>query len=117
IVERYRERLGGIDGLRVSTEQKDVRSNYSYFPLVIDEQKFGADRNDVFKALAEQNIHARKYFYPLTSAFNCFKGQFDPTLTPIALQISNRVLTLPLYSSLSMSDVDRISDVIIKCKR
>ena len=34
-------------------------------------------------------------------------------MTPIALGISKRVLTLPMYPDLALDDVDRICDVII----
>ena len=69
------------------------------------------------KTLAEEGIGARKYFYPLTNTFDCFHGKYDPSLTPVALHISKRVLTLPLYADLALEDVDRICEIIIKCKR
>ena len=62
VMERYRERLEGVAGLRLCRPQKDVESNYAYFPVVFD--GFGADRNQVFEALGQQEITARKYFYP-----------------------------------------------------
>ena len=37
--------------------------------------------------LAENNIFARKYFYPLTNAFDAYHGKFDPNSTPVALHI------------------------------
>jgi len=112
VVERYRELLKDVKGIRLCPEQKDVDSNYSYFPVLIDEQEFGADRDCVFERLKEENIFARKYFYPLTNSFDCFKGQFDPNMTPVALDISKRILTLPLYPDLPMEVVDKICEVI-----
>ncbi len=116
IVERYRSRLEGVEGLQLNPIQKDVTPNYAYFPVVFDERVFGASRNEVFDALAEQGIGARKYFYPLTNSFECFHGQFDPQETPVAVRISKRVLTLPLYADLALSDVDRICEIILGCK-
>lgn len=40
IVERYRERLAGIDGIKLSALQEDVESNYAYFPVVFDGYKY-----------------------------------------------------------------------------
>ena len=60
---------------------------------------------------------ARKYFYPLTSSFDCFHGKYDVMKTPIAVRISKRVLTLPLYADLALEDVDRICKVILECKK
>ncbi|MDB8998139.1 DegT/DnrJ/EryC1/StrS family aminotransferase [Parabacteroides distasonis] len=117
VVDCYRKNLDKIDGIQLPPIQDDVQSNFAYFPIVIDEKKFGSTRNEIFKALAEDNINARKYFYPLTSAFDAYKGRFDPYLTPVALYISKRVLTIPLYADLPLDDVKRISNIIKRCKR
>lgn len=117
VVETYRANLENVDGIKLSPIQKDVVPNYAYFPVVFDEKVFGATRNEVFEKLAENDICARKYFYPLTNTFECFNGKFDVSKTPVALHISNRVLTLPLYADLPLDDVDRICNIIIACKK
>ena len=115
VVERYRENLENIDGLQLNAIQKGVKSNYAYFPVVFEEKVFGASRTEVFDRLEENGIGARKYFYPLTNTFSCFQGQFDVLDTPVALHISKRVLTLPLYADLAIEDVDRICKIIREC--
>lgn len=117
VVERYRAALDGIDGLQLNAVQPDVKSNYAYFPVIFEPETFGATRNEVFDSLAKENIYARKYFYPLTNTFECFHGQFDVTKTPVALHLSKRVLTLPLYADLELDDVDKICDVIKSCAK
>ena len=117
VVERYEDNLAGIDGVSIRGGQKSVETNYAYFPIVIDENIFGVDRNYVFGELEKNGIGARKYFYPLTNAFDCYQNRFDKYQTPIAFQISERVLTLPLYADLKLDDVDRICNIIIKCKQ
>ena len=113
VAEHYMERLDGVDGIQLNPVQKDVQPNYAYFPVVFDEKAFGASRNEVFERLAQNRIGARKYFYPLTNTFDCFHGKYDVHLTPVALHISKRVLTLPLYADLALEDVDRICDLIL----
>ena len=114
IVEKYRERLSGVDGIKLSVIQPDEKSNYAYFPVVFDDYKY--TRNEVVEKLAESGIGARKYFYPLTNSYECYRNY--PTAgtekTPIAQHIALRVLTLPLYADLSVEDVDRICDAILK---
>lgn len=113
VVEHYRSRLEGVEGIKLSIIQKDVESNYAYFPVVFDGYKY--TRNEIFEKLVEVGIGARKYFYPLTNSFECYRNY--PTAgaekTPIAQHIALRVLTLPLYADLSLKDVDRICDVIL----
>ena len=116
VTERYHERLDGVRGIRLNKVGKDVKPNYAYLPAVFDAEQFGCDRDRVFAVLAENNILARKYFYPLTNTFDCFAGRFDPNDTPVALSISKSVLTLPLYADLTTEQVDRICDIIISCK-
>ena len=113
VVSRYNKRLGEIDGIKLNPSQKDVTPNYAYFPVVFDPIIFGSDRNEVAAALAENGISGRKYFYPLTNTFDCFHEKYDANQTPVALDISRKVLTLPLYADLALDDVDRICDVII----
>ena len=112
--ERYRERLEGVPGIRLCAPQKDVRPNHAYFPVIFeDEYKY--DRDTVFARLKEQDIIARKYFYPLTNSFECYQDL--PTAgvekTPVAQYAATHVLTLPLFAGLSLEDVDRICDLIL----
>lgn len=113
VVEHYRERLAGIKGIALCTPQADVKPNYAYFPVVFDGYKY--NRDQVFAMLGEQNIVARKYFYPITNSFECYKDY--PTAgaekTPVAKYLSDRVLTLPLYADLAIEDVDKICDIIL----
>lgn len=116
VVERYRSYLEGVEGLQLNPIQVNVQSNYAYFPVVFEEHAFGYSRNEVQKKLSENGIGARKYFYPLTNTFECFHGKYDVNQTPMALHISKRVLTLPLYADLALEDVDKICKIILKCK-
>ena len=113
LVERYREHLDSVEGIKLCPIQKDVVSNYAYFPVVFDEKVFGKNRDEVCELLADNGIFSRKYFYPLTNTFECYKDRFNADNTPIALEISKRVLTLPLYADLSLDDVDRICKIIL----
>ena len=114
-VERYREHLNGIAGIRLCRKQRDVEPNYAYFPVVFD--GYRATRDEVFDALAKENIGARKYFYPLTNSFDCY-SQYPSAgkeKTPVAAYLADRVLTLPLYADLTTDDVDRICRIILSC--
>lgn len=111
VAERYIQRLSNIKGIKLCKSQIGVKKNYAYFPVVFDGYKL--NRNEVFEKLKEQNIFARKYFYPIVSEYECYKGQFNIDKTPVAKYIADRVLTLPLYADLKLEDVDRICDIIL----
>ncbi len=115
IVDRYRSHLEGITGIQLNTIQKNVKSNYAYFPVIFEANVFGASRDAIYAKLAEHEIVARKYFYPLTNSYDCYRKRFDCRLTPVAMHISKNVLTLPLYADLDLDDIDNICEIILKC--
>lgn len=114
VVAHYRNRLNCIDGIQLSEIQDNVESNYAYFPVVFDGYKY--TRNEVYEKLEQQGITARKYFFPLTNSFECYRHY--PTAgvekTPVAQHLALRVLTLPLYADLALEDVNRICDIILR---
>ena len=113
ISAHYRERLSGVAGLKLCPQQPEVQSNHAYFPVVFD--GYRCTRDEVYLKLKEQGVVARKYFFPLTNSFACYREL--PTAgaekTPTAQYIADRVLTLPLYADLAIEDVDWICDIIL----
>ena len=104
--------LGGIEGIRLNKISKDVTPNYAYYPVVFDGYKY--TRDEIYNKLKEVDINARKYFYPLTSEFACYKdcdyrGKGE---TPVARLVSERVLTLPIYVGLEGEVVDKVCEII-----
>lgn len=113
VKELYYKRLDNVLGLRLLKDKKGVKTNNAYLPIFIDEVQFGKSRDEVYEALREKGIRSRKYFYPLTSAFECYQGKFEPEKTPIALKTSREVLVLPMYEGLANEDVERICNIIL----
>lgn len=114
VVERYREHLKGVAGIKLCEDQEGVKHNYAYFPIVLDGYKY--TRDELFIRLQEKDIVARKYFYPLTNDIACYAdlATSGADKTPVAKYFADRVLTLPLYADLSVEDVDRICEIILK---
>lgn len=113
VYDVYTSRLENVEGIKISKTQEGVKPNYAYYPVVFDKEIFGQDRNEVAAKLAKENIFARKYFYPITSEFDCYKGKFDSNDTKIAKKISENVLTIPMYAGLSEDDANKICDIIL----
>ena len=94
-----------------------VQRNYAYYPIVIDRDRFGADRDEVAKRLAAHNIYVRKYFYPLTSDYQCYREILPHGDTPVADRVAASVITLPLSPHMETEDAARICDLIQTCRR
>lgn len=112
-VKRYRERLSSIDGIVLCPKQENVDENYAYFPVLFNGYKY--TRDEIFEKLKENDIIARKYFYPLINGFDCYKEleTAGEEKTPIAKHIAENILTLPLFAELTEETVDKICDIIL----
>jgi dTDP-4-amino-4,6-dideoxygalactose transaminase len=113
IASRYRELLAGVAGLHCPPACGSGITNNSYFPVLVDED-FPIGRDALYEALREQNIHARRYFYPLISDFPMYRGLPSATRAnlPVAARLSSQVLCLPIYPALSDEDVERIAALV-----
>lgn len=117
IAEQYREGLHSVPGLRFLNDIEGVRYNYSYFPIFIDEERFGRSRDSLYQLLKDNNIFCRRYFYPLISSFSTYRNleSSDPSNLPIANLFAKQVLCLPIYSGLETDKVTEIIDIIRDC--
>lgn len=113
VYERYMHHLSGVKGITIPAQQKDVAWNYAYMPVIFDKELFGKSRDEVFEQLKNHEIIARKYFYPAINDMECYCHLRDQQHTPIAHDISLRVLTLPIYEGLDLETVDHICDIIL----
>lgn len=113
VAERYWSRLEGVRGIKLCQPREGVTPNYAYMPVVFGDD-FGVTRDQVKHALAQKNVFTRKYFYPLTTDFACYRERFDLTATPVARYASSHVLTLPMFADLALEDVDMICDTILE---
>ena len=109
---QYTERLSGVEGLGLLPLRKGLKQNYAYYPVLFDKEKFGKSRDEVVALLAEKDIVARKYFYPLVSANKEFAEDLTQH-TPIAKEFSENVLCLPMYAHLEPADIDNICNIIL----
>ena len=111
VTERYKENLKDVKGISFNKISGSIKYNYAYFPILID-PKQGVSRDKLHMELEKHNVYSRKYFYPLCSDFACYRYDFDSSKTPVAKQVANNILTLPIYGSLSLEEVDVICEII-----
>ena len=112
ITEKYREILGKIEGIILAKDVEGVTHNYAYFPIIVQHEKLGKNRDFLHEKLKEYNIFTRKYFYPLITDFECYKGKYKEEHLINSKYVSDRVLTLPIYAELELADVEKICGII-----
>lgn len=111
VFDEYKNKLSGLSNITLPIIQENVKSNFAYYPVLFNDIEI---RDKVFNTLLENDIYSRKYFYPLISDYKCYENlkTADSSKTPIAKKIANCILTLPIYSDLSLDDVNKICKII-----
>lgn len=110
---RYRAGLAGVRGIKCVEASGETVSNYAYFPILV-QPDYPLSRDSLYKKFRDNDIHVRRYFYPLISEFSMYRGlpSAAPSGLPVARQISQQVICLPIYPDLRADQVDRILRLI-----
>lgn len=85
----------------------DSEWNYCYYPIVFETEE---QLLRTIKALNDNWIYPRRYFYPSLSTLQ-FVRKSD---TPVANDICRRVLCLPMYHSLKNEDIEFVSRILLR---
>lgn len=113
---KYREALRRVEGITFMDDMPGVKHNYSYFPIFVDAEKYGMTRDDLYEKMKSYNVLGRRYFYPLISTFSTYRGlpSAAPENLPNAHKMANSVICLPMHHELSLEDINRVLELIVK---
>lgn len=113
IDQHYRKRLKGVPGIRLIERTKQTAANYSYFPILV-ETDYPHSRDELYQKLKDNNIYSRRYFYPLITDFPMYRDlpSANHNNLPVASQITNKVICLPIYPSLNVEELDRVTTLV-----
>lgn len=84
----------------------NMKYNYAYYPIVLTSEKVLIK---VKKALEAQGIFPRRYFYPSINTIEYINGD----ACPVSESIARRVLCLPLYHELKLSQAKKIAEIVL----
>jgi dTDP-4-amino-4,6-dideoxygalactose transaminase len=98
--EYYTQKLSNLPIHFQRINEDADQFNYAYFPIVLKKEGI---INNVIHALEENNIYPRRYFYPSLSELEYVNGH-----CPVSDYVSEQILCLPLYHTLSMEEQDQI---------
>lgn len=106
IVDYYNEHLVFSKLSRIKLRES-TQWNYSYYPVIFHSERILLK---VQKALNEQHIFPRRYFYPSLNTIEYVKSD----RMPISEKVASRIMCLPLYSGLPIEKVDKICKIILR---
>ncbi len=109
----YRSLLAPVKGIMCLAECNEHVANNAYFPILV-QPDYGLTRDSLFQNLCDNNIHARRYFYPLISEFPMYQGLPSAATEnlPVATRVAKQVICLPIYPNLSVTVIQKICSLL-----
>jgi perosamine synthetase len=114
IADRYDALLADIPGVGLPPRPDGRRSAWHLYPVEIDPDAFGFQRDMVIDALRAEGIEATLH-YPAVHLLSLYLARGGaPAMAPRAERLCERLVTLPLFPAMTTSDQD---DVVIALQR
>jgi len=113
IAARYRSALAATRGIHCVSLPYRVGANHAYFPILV-QPDYPMSRDALFEKMRQNNVFARRYFYPLVTDFPMYRGLPSAAHDnlPVARKIADQVICLPIHPDLSSEQVDFIAGLI-----
>jgi dTDP-4-amino-4,6-dideoxygalactose transaminase len=102
VVERYREDLDGVRGIRMPFAEDDGATSAHHLAVILLPE--GCAREQ-FRALLTSDGIQTSVHYPPIHQFSCYRGSAQRRPLPATEAVADRLVTLPLYPH--MSELDR----------
>ena len=104
VVDFYNQNLD-VTQVQTLKIRENTQWNYSYYPVIFKDE---VTLLRVQKALNEEQIFPRRYFYP---SLNTIPYVASVSM-PISERIASRILCLPLYVELQQNDIQKIVSIL-----
>lgn len=113
---RYERNLSAVPGLTFQGIRPRCVTTCKDFSILVDAERFGAPREWLFEALTKENIEVKRYFWPPVHRQKLYRDFWDGQPLPATDQISDNVISLPIYSTLPDDSVDRVCEAIARAQ-
>lgn len=108
VYDHYVEAFEENDDIKLQKINDNIKSNNAYFPVVFESEEILLE---VRQALNSEQIMPRRYFYPSLDKL-CYLN--NKQYMPISNDISERILCLPMYDSLTKKELNKVTNIILK---
>lgn len=114
IVNRYNAAFRDVDGIIVQKEIPESDTTRHLYILQLDLDVLTCSRRQFFDAMGAENIHCQVHYIPVYRLPYYQKLGYPAGLCPNAERLYERILSIPLYYSLTDEEVE---EVIFAVKR
>jgi perosamine synthetase len=108
----YTKRLSEIEGIVTPYEAEDRTHLYHLYVIRVLKEKFGIDRNDLFNTLSASGIGTSVHYTPLHMLTFYKNLGYGKQSFPVAERVSKEILSLPLFPTISKSQIDFVAKEI-----
>ncbi|WP_291572599.1 UDP-4-amino-4,6-dideoxy-N-acetyl-beta-L-altrosamine transaminase [Clostridium sp. UBA4548] len=114
IVKVYNSVFKNLDGVIIPFEPSYSNSGHHIYILQLELEKLSCSRKEIFEALRSENIGVNVHYLPVYLHPYYKKLGYERGLCPNAEYIYERIITLPLFPTMTEQD---INDVITAVKK
>ncbi len=111
LAKNYRENLNRLP-IYMPQEKKGYYSSYHLFVILIEKNKKGLSRDNLFKLLKKNNIESNVHYIPIHSHPYFKKLGFKEKKFPIMNKYFNKCLSLPIHAGLTFKDQKKIIKIL-----
>jgi len=110
----YQRQLEDIPGIQLVTYDETEKHNYQYIIVEIDEKVTCVSRDQLVDILFEEDVLARRYFYPGCHRMEPYRSYFPHTgmLLPETERLTGCVLSLPTGTAIGPDEVNGVCEII-----
>lgn len=110
----YKAALAALPGLKLYAYDPDTDPNCQYVIVEVDENQTGLSRNELVAVLHEENVFARRYFYPGCHRMEPYRTLHpkDDERLPVTVKLTHSILALPTGTAVGEEDITRIAGIL-----
>ena len=108
IVKRYNEAFRDVDGIIVQKEIPESNTTRHLYIIQLDPDILSCSRREFFDAMAAENIHCQVHYIPVYRLPYYRELGYPEGLCPKAERLYERILSIPLYYSLTDEQVEQV---------
>jgi dTDP-4-amino-4,6-dideoxyglucose len=117
IAAEYVARLSKIPGVTIQQVAEGNTSTRLYMAFAVDPDVFGLTADQVAESMKAENVIARRFLDPPVHKMSYYRGRFGDISLPITEAIASRGVALPLYSDMTVAEVDLITRALADVQR
>lgn len=114
IVNKYNEAFKELEEIVTPFENEYSKSGYHIYVLLLNLDKLKCGRKEIFEALQAENIGVNVHYLPVYLHPYYKKLGYKKGECPVAEDIYNRMITIPLFPSMTDKDIKDVIEAVKK---